>query len=70
MSTTIISGTFITRVANSWNNVCENVISAPNVNIFKNRLDKPLEKHPVRYENGLCGSLLHHIDISFNFNVI
>ena len=46
---------FICRSAKIWNDLPEDVISATNVNTFKNRLDKHWENHPARYENGMSG---------------
>ena len=32
-----------------WNDLLEKVVSAENVNTFKNRLDKHWENQPVKY---------------------
>ena len=34
---------FGVRIVNIWNNLPENVVNSPNVNTFKNRLDKHWE---------------------------
>jgi len=38
------------RAAENWNNLPENVVAAPSLNSFKNRLDKYWRKHPQRYD--------------------
>ena len=38
---------FGVRIVNIWNNLPENVVNSPNVNIFKNRLDKHWENQEI-----------------------
>ena len=40
---------FKCRTVNVWNSLPEEVVTAPNVNTFKNRLDKFWENHPQRF---------------------
>ena len=40
---------FTVRAARIWNSLPENVISAPNTNCFKNRLDKFWENQDIIY---------------------
>ena len=40
---------FTNRVVKIWNSLSEDVISAPSVNAFKNRLDKYWENQPLKY---------------------
>ena len=40
---------FIFRAANLWNNLPEEVILAPNINVFKNRLDKHWKDQPLMF---------------------
>ena len=48
---------FTQRVVAVWNSLTENVASAPNVNTFKNRLDKIWENELIRfhYRENLTG---------------
>jgi hypothetical protein len=41
---------FTNRVVNLWNSLPENVVQAPSLNSFKNRLDKLWAKEPVLYQ--------------------
>ena len=41
---------FTHRIVNNWNNLPENVVSAPSINSFKNRLDIFWKTHPWLYE--------------------
>ena len=43
------SNCFTQRITNSWNSLPENVISAPSVNAFKNRLDKLWNNQEVKF---------------------
>ena len=40
---------FGVRIVNIWNNLPENVVNSPNVNTFKNRLDKHLENQEILF---------------------
>ena len=40
---------FGVRIVNIWNNLPENVVNSPNVNIFKNRLDKHWENQEILF---------------------
>ena len=40
---------FTSRGVNVWNSLTEQVISAPSVNAFENRLDKLWINHPIKY---------------------
>ena len=40
---------FTHRIVNSWNSLPENVISAPSVNAFENRLDKIWNNQDIKY---------------------
>jgi hypothetical protein len=42
--------TFSTRVINSWNSLPEEVVSAPSLQAFKNRLDRHWKNHPDQYK--------------------
>ncbi len=39
------------RTTDTWNNVPDQVVSAPNINTFKNRLDKLWGTLPLLYDN-------------------
>ena len=41
--------TFEVRIVNIWNNLPENVVNLPNVNTFKNRLDKHWENQKILF---------------------
>jgi hypothetical protein len=41
---------FTQRVAPVWNSLTEDIVSAPSVNAFKNRLDKFWENQPMKYD--------------------
>ena len=41
---------FTQRVAEWWNKLPQEVISAPSVNTFKNRLDRHFDSHPMKYD--------------------
>ena len=41
---------FKNRIINLWNSLPEEVVTAPTLNSFKNRLDKLWENHPMRYD--------------------
>jgi hypothetical protein len=43
---------FTQRVAPVWNGLTEEVVTAPSVNCFKNRLDRLWENNPLKYEFG------------------
>ena len=49
--TSLRANSFSFRVVNLWNNLSENTVTAPNVNCFKNRLDKEWENKPWRYDH-------------------
>ena len=40
---------FTQRSVTVWNTLTEHVISAPNVNVFKNRIDKLWSKEPMKF---------------------
>ena len=40
---------FGVRIVNIWNNLPENVVSSPNVNIFKNKLDKHWKNQEISF---------------------
>jgi hypothetical protein len=42
---------FTNRVVEDWNNLPETVITAKNVKIFENRLDKLWQNHPMMYDH-------------------
>jgi hypothetical protein len=42
---------FTNRVVDDWNNLPETVITAKNVKIFENRLDKLWQDHPMMYDH-------------------
>ena len=45
-----VRGHFFTqRVVNSWNKLKEETVTAPNLNLFKNRLDLEWENKPWKY---------------------
>ena len=41
---------FINRIVDPWNNLPEEVVNAPSLNSFKNRLDKCWKTHPNKYK--------------------
>ena len=41
---------FSYRVIKTWNELPESVVSSTTVNMFKNRLDKHWDNHPLKYE--------------------
>ena len=41
---------FSQRVINHWNNLPDDVVTATNINTFKNRLDRVWHKHPAKYD--------------------
>jgi ribonuclease P/MRP protein subunit RPP40 len=42
---------FTFRIINTWNSLPENIVLAPSLNAFKNRLDKFWKNHPTRFLN-------------------
>jgi hypothetical protein len=44
------SNFFTQRVAPIWNALTENVVSAPTINSFKNRLDELWKNNPSKYQ--------------------
>ena len=42
---------FTVRVTKYWNELPEDVINAPSINSFKNRLDKHYDQSPLKYDN-------------------
>ena len=46
----LLANTFSNRVINTWNNLSANVVNAPSVNAFKNRLNKHWHGHPSKFE--------------------
>ena len=44
------ANTFSNRVINTWNNLPANVVNAPSVNAFKNRLNKYWHGRPCKFE--------------------
>ena len=49
-TTTIRKNFFANRITNIWNSLPENIISASNVNTFKNRLDKHWQNQDIVYD--------------------
>jgi hypothetical protein len=49
-NTTLRGNSFSNRVTNQWNALPEEVVSAPSLNAFKNRLDKLWKEHPWRFD--------------------
>ena len=47
----IRSNFFYSRIANTWNKLPDYVVSAENVNVFKNRLDKYWKQDPLMYNH-------------------
>ena len=47
---TLRANSFSNRVANTWNSLTENVISAPSLNAFKSRLNQCWKRHPRKFE--------------------
>ena len=45
------------RNVNSWNSLPDHVVTAPNMNTFKNRLDKLWSKHPIMYDIEALGTI-------------
>jgi len=43
---------FSLRVVNNWNALPMDVVYAPSLNSYKNRLDKFWENHPLKYDPG------------------
>ena len=41
---------FTHRIVNTWNSLTEEIISAPSVNAFENRLDKFWSRQPIKYD--------------------
>ena len=41
---------FTRRVAPVWNLLPEEIVTAPSVNSFKNKLDKLWDNHPMKYD--------------------
>ena len=41
---------FSNRVINVWNDLPDNIVNAPSVNAFKNRLNKHWHGHPYKFE--------------------
>ncbi len=41
---------FAYRVVNLWNDLPEQVVSSPNINVFKNRLDSYWKDHPLKFD--------------------
>ena len=48
--TNIKAHSFTHRIVNDWNNLPDEVISAPSINAFKNRLDTHWKNHPWLYD--------------------
>ena len=42
---------FTVRITKYWNELPEDVINAPSINSFKNRLDKHYDQSPLKYDN-------------------
>jgi hypothetical protein len=40
---------FSHRIVNTWNSLTEQIVSAPSVHAFENRLDKHWANHPLRF---------------------
>ena len=49
--TGIRKNVFSIRVVKLWNSLPENIVSAPNVNTFKNRFDKYMEDQEVMFND-------------------
>ena len=41
---------FTERVVAAWNTLPENVVTAPNINCFKSRLDRHWRNEPLKYD--------------------
>ena len=41
---------FTNRIVDIWNNLTEEIVSAKNLNTFKNRLDKYWANQPMKYD--------------------
>ena len=53
---------FTSRTVNWWNNLPEEVVTAPSMNCFKSRFDNHFKDHPVVYnfkalDNPLCPTM-------------
>ena len=49
-STSLRGNAFTNRIVNVWNALPEEIVTAPSLNSFKNRLDKHWSDHPWRYD--------------------
>ena len=45
------SNSFYYRVANTWNNLPKDVVTAPSINIFKNKLDDHWKELPIKFNH-------------------
>ena len=45
------SNSFYYRVANTWNNLPKYVVTAPSINIFKNKLDDHWKELPIKFNH-------------------
>ena len=50
-NTNIRQNSFSIRIANYWNKLPENIVNAPSINWFKNRLDKHWKDEELYYAN-------------------
>ena len=52
-TSTRLSKWFSHRVINTWNSLTQHIVTSPNLNTFKNRLDKYWLNHPMKYDYSL-----------------
>ena len=45
------SNSFYYRVSNTWNNLPKDVVTAPSINIFKNKLDGHWKEPPIKFNH-------------------
>ena len=45
------SNSFYYRVANTWNNLPKDVVTAPSINIFKNKRDDLWKELPIKFNH-------------------
>lgn len=47
--TSIKKNSFSFRIINNWNSLSNEIVTAPSLNSFKNRLNKHWNNHPLKY---------------------
>jgi hypothetical protein len=65
-NTNIRKNSFNIRIANYWNKLPENIMNAPSINSFKNRLDKHWkdeELYNANYKADISGSRVKYREI-------